>query len=159
MVTKCPDCGKEVKNLGAHKRFCVKGLTEGQRTALAQAKDAAEQLVREELNKIEAPNKSPGSHIFDNRGRKIGKQPWTMGEIEKVFSLIEYTPDETVPVTWNGVSIQCFAGVSQLMPTCFKDIMEDRKRRMRLIGKSLKDYDIDSYGVLAGPPPGAEVAV
>jgi len=106
----CPGCGKEgIKNLKAHQRFCPVLVTE---------------------TKVDTSLK-PGSHIVDDKGVKRGKVPWTLRKCEAVFGIVEYTPDETLPVTWNGISIQCLRGVSQLMPACHRDILLERKRRMQ----------------------------
>lgn len=60
------------------------------------------------------------------------KTSWTLKDIENVFPLCEFTPDNTVQVTWNGVMLQFIAGVSQLMPTCFRDQYLETKRRTRV---------------------------
>ncbi len=95
----------------------------------------------------------PGQTITDDKGRKQGKVPWTMKAIENIFGLCEYTPDETCPVTWNGVSIQCIRGVSQLMPTCFRDILLDRKRRMGQVKTISTQYGDIERGALGPLPP------
>ena len=74
------------------------------------------------------------------------KTPWTLKDIEKIFPVCEFTPDTTVNITWNGVSKQLIAGVSQLMPTCFRDLYLETKRRERSrreINVSTGKIDID----------------
>ncbi len=59
------------------------------------------------------------------------KTSWTMKDIEAVFPVVEFTPEDTICITWNGVMRQFIAGVSMLVPTCFRDIYLDTKRRSR----------------------------
>ena len=62
------------------------------------------------------------------RGQKTS---WTLKDVENIFPICEFTPDDTVQVTWNGVMIQFIAGCSQIMPTCFRDLYLETKRRTR----------------------------
>lgn len=87
------------------------------------------QLTKDtEQEAIEAKEERvPGKVV---RGQKT---PWTLKDIEDVFPVCEFTPDDTVKVTWNGVMLQFITGVSQLMPTCFRDQYLETKRRTRAI--------------------------
>lgn len=87
-----------------------------------------------EQEKVEATEpRVPGKVVHGQ------KTPWTMKDIEEaradngdlMFPVCEFTPDDTVKITWNGVMVQFIAGVSQLMPTCFRDQYLETKRRTR----------------------------
>jgi len=87
-----------------------------------------------EKEKVEAKEpRVPGKVVHGQ------KTPWTLKDIEEAradngdlaFPLCEFTPEDTVKVTWNGVMVQFIAGVSQLMPTCFRDQYLETKRRTR----------------------------
>ena len=140
----CGFCGETKGNVKAHERFCSKNpdnirVAKTEKVAVAAAVSGERQ---------------PGTIISDHQGRKLGKVPWTMKEIERRFSLVEYTPVETLPVTWNGVSIQCFRGVSQLMPSCFRDILLDRARRMNKSHDTIPTpYGDIKLGAMGGLPP------
>ncbi len=113
-----------------------------------EVKEKVGELVQRQVDdKLAEDNNRPGMPV-----KGVGKVPWTMKEIEKVFPVVEYVPDETMPVTWNGVKIQCFAGVSQLMPSCFRDVMENRKRKMRRVNENVRNLGITIQSGALGPP-------
>jgi hypothetical protein len=43
------------------------------------------------------------------------------------FPTVTFTPEETVPLTFNGVTVQAHAGVPMTVQKCFKEIY-DKKR-------------------------------
>ncbi len=135
----CPDCGKDgLKNVGAHKQHCP-------------ANPEAVIAVK--------PGQRPGETIYSDTGRKTGKVLWTLQHCDEYFGTVEVIPDETLPVTFNGVMIQCFAGVSQLMPKCHADILEGRRKRIRRMANEHKEIVV-STGVMTkgsdGPLPPIE---
>jgi hypothetical protein len=43
------------------------------------------------------------------------------------FPTVTFTPEETVPLTFQGRTVQAYAGVPLTCPSCFKEIY-DKKR-------------------------------
>jgi len=56
------------------------------------------------------------------------KVAWTYDQMLKNFPIVTFTPEETVPLTWNGVKVQALAMVEMHVPEPFKEIY-DRHRR------------------------------
>ena len=108
--------------------------TKRAKRAVAQILERAENpeevllAVAEDLEQAEVEATEPRVPGKVVHGQKTS---WTLGDIEKIFPVVEFTPDDTVNITWNGVSKQLIAGVSQLMPTCFRDLYLETKRRTR----------------------------
>lgn len=100
------------------------------------------------------------ARINADQGRVPGKvvdgtkTPWQRSDVEKAFpEKVRFVPDETIPVTYNGVRYQLIADVECLVPSCIKAIYDDYKRRKRAVGKSLASLGIDTMagaGALEG---------
>jgi len=65
------------------------------------------------------------------------KVPWTRQDVEKAFPICAFVPDETIPVTYNGVMYQLIAGVECLVPTIIRDIYQDYRRAKVGFGKNI----------------------
>ncbi len=104
------------------------------RKAVEAVTELAEVLA-EEAKSVGEP-RTPGATV---RG---GKVPWTRGDIERTFPMVTFMPEETVPVSWNGVRYQLLEGIEATVPSCIKGIYDDYRRRVRSIGR-----DLPSMGV------------
>lgn len=91
------------------------------------AKEAVNQLVETTIleQEEESAERIPGRVI------KGTKTPWTRKDVDNAFPLCTFTPDETLPVTYNGVRYQLISGLEMLAPSIIRDIyLDSRKRRM-----------------------------
>ena len=144
VAVPCPACGKLVKNQRMHDKYCP----------------AQEKVEMPEEVEVKKPTERlPGSHIYSGAGKLSGKVPWTHKKCEEAFGIVEYTPDETLPVTYNGVRVMCFAGLPMLMPGCHKAILERRKQKKQSGQRGNRDLQrigVEDMGVLTGRAPGAE---
>ncbi len=103
---------------------------------LEETREAVKQLVEDVVEETTS-GRVPGKVV------KGLKTPWMAKDIEKVFPLCEFTPEETIPVTYNGVKYQLFAGVSMATPTIIRDIYLEHRRKMRRIGAELVGRGIE----------------
>ncbi len=90
--------------------------------------EEAEKRLRDKLvTKYQArdeESRQPGK-VID--GKKI---PWTMKDMEARFPMVNFVPDETVPLTWNGVKVYAIAGIEIHAPKPFYDIWNHRKAEL-----------------------------
>ena len=101
-----------------------KGITDAlHRVAPEDAKELlAEQLEVSTQKAVEIAEKKPGQVI---QGLKT---PWHDKEATNLDGVIEFTPTETVPFTWNGIRYQFLNGVSMAIP---KTVYEEYRRLRR----------------------------
>jgi len=76
-----------------------------------------------ELDEIVFPKGAQPGDVIN--GFKVG---WTESELNKRFPIVKFIPEETIPITWNGIRYQCFAQVEMHVPEPVKEIY-DRHRR------------------------------
>lgn len=68
----------------------------------------------------------------------IAKTAFTLADWEKVSGIAEFSPEETVMITLNGISRQFLAGVTGLYPKAFIDVYHARKRILMDSEKNIK---------------------
>ena len=74
------------------------------------------------------------------------KTPWTYKDQERVYGICTFTPEETIPVTISGVTVQLIADVQITCPCCFRDIYLEHRRKMRQTGRSLAAMGVQVLG-------------
>jgi hypothetical protein len=89
----------------------------------AQVLEEAEDKV--EQRAIDEKNTKPGQVVNGF------KRAWTMKECEAAFPVKVFMPEETVPLTWNGLRVQAIAGVQMAVPECFYDIYVKHREALR----------------------------
>ena len=84
------------------------------------AMEALEEIVPEIQKEVETKveGRVPGQKIGGN------KTPWTEADLNEKFPIVPFTPMETIPITWNGVRYQCFAGHEMHVPSVIKEIYD-----------------------------------
>ena len=92
-----------------------------------KAREAVAGLLEEEAQKLEEPRQyKPGEYNPHTKG----KTPWTMKNLEEAYGIVEFTPDETIPVTVSGIKLMLLDGVTMTAPKCFQDIwLKSREAR------------------------------
>ena len=108
-----------------------------------EAKEVVEELldaVVKEREEIEG-QRIPGRVI---RGAKT---PWTRRDVDNVFPPVTFIPEETIPVTYNGVRYQLFSDVEMTVPSIIRDIyVEHRRRARQSVTQSLASIGVDILG-------------
>lgn len=73
----------------------------------------------------------PGTKYFEiaGDGTKIRKKVrWTMKDVVARFPMVEVFPEETLTITWNGVSIVLREGQQATIPQPHADIYQQHQR-------------------------------
>ena len=120
----------------AHKEVekAVKKLDSG------EVKELAQEIIKagEEIEKEEEKGRVPGKTI---KGYKVG---YTYADLCKIFPIVSFTPEETVPLTWNGVTVQALEGIEMHVPQCYKTLYDNHRQALRLAGKSLPNREFEN---------------
>ena len=73
----------------------------------------------------ETGERRPGKTV---RGTKTA---WTYNDMLERFPVVSFIPDETLPLTYQGVKHYCHAGIESHVPKPFYDIYNRRKRELQ----------------------------
>ena len=84
--------------------------------------DRAEKLAE---SKPSPSDRTPGLII---NGMKV---PYTRHDLDRIYGIVEFTPDDTIPVTVQGIKYQLYAGVTMSAPKIIQKTYEDYKRQLR----------------------------
>ena len=115
-----------------------------------EARRATEALIEKEAEEsiAEKGERVPGKVVHGI------KTPWTRGDIERAFGIVEFVPGETIAFIYNGVMFQLIADAKNTVPTIIKQMYEERQRKMRRAGTRLPDVGFETIiGLGAGPLP------
>ena len=115
-----------------------------------QVKRSLKLVPREELERVVEEVASETEAVIDAvpEGSKPGdvvngyKVAWTWSEMLKQFPVVTFTPEETIPLTWNGVKVQALAQTEMHVPQPFKMIYDQHRREM---GKAASLSDRGEY--------------
>ena len=93
---------------------------------------AVAKVFEEVLAEEQVPaGRKPGQEIHGT------KTPWTDADLVRIHGICEFTPEETTPVTVNGVRYQLVSGVSMVVPKIVRDVYTQSRRERAAAGKSL----------------------
>lgn len=70
----------------------------------------------------EAGERMPGRRV------KGQKTIWTYHDMVERFDIVDFTPEETIPLSWNGVKVQAYAGIEMHVPKPFYDLYNKHRR-------------------------------
>lgn len=103
-----------------------------------EAVEAVSELlqVAVEQGQADSGERQPGMTIR-RAGGIAAKVPWTRADVEKRFPKVTFMPEETIPVTWNGVSYQLREGEEITVPSVIKTTYDNHRKRVRAIGRGL----------------------
>jgi hypothetical protein len=59
------------------------------------------------------------------------KTTWTFKDCERMFPIVDFVSDETIPLNFQGIKVQLRSGVEYHLPSCFKKIYDDHRRAAR----------------------------
>ncbi len=102
------------------------------------------EIIEEVEQKIEEKPKGrvPGLTIGSS------KTPYTYKDLDGMFPAVTFTPEETIPLTYQGVSVQALSGWEMCVPECFKRVYDNHRREKRQFSKTLKEANMEDLGVL-----------
>ena len=113
------------------------------RTLSRLSPEESKELLGETTVETPVPTgRKPGQII---QGRKT---IYTRRDLDNIYGLCEFTPDETIKVTVQGVPFQLIVGVSMIAPTIVKDIYEQHKKELRNAGKGFSESGYESIVAL-----------
>ena len=100
-----------------------------------EAKEALRELYEEVEGEIEERKKrtvgrQPGE-IVDRGKPSEHKEPWNLADIEKAFPQITFTPEETIPVTFQGHTWYLQTDNTVTVPSVIKGIYDEHRRLNR----------------------------
>lgn len=73
------------------------------------------------------------------------KTAYTYQDLVDMFPIVTFTPEDTLPLNFNGVRVQAIAGVEMHVPSVYKEIYDNHRKALRKI----KPDEFDGY-VLPG---------
>ena len=112
-----------------------------------KARELVQKLVDEVTDEVEAEGERvPGKIV---RGAKTA---WTDADLVKAHGLATFTPEETIPVTINGVRYQLLADWEMTVPKIVKQIYDEHRRKARQVGAGLVALGIKKEGEGGLPP-------
>lgn len=106
-------------------------------------------LLREYLAKHQ--KEQPTERIPGRTVRGI-KTAWSYSDMVKRFPISSFVPEETIPLTWNGVTVQAYSGIEMHAPKPFYDLYREHRKRLGEGSKNLPDGFIIDLGAGALPP-------
>ncbi|KKL71581.1 hypothetical protein LCGC14_2093520 [marine sediment metagenome] len=91
-------------------------------TIPAEAREVAAELLRDAEIKVET---TPTGRV---PGLTIGatKTTYNYQDLVRMFPIVSFIPEETIPLTFQGVKVQAYVGIEMHVPKCFKDIFPIR---------------------------------
>ncbi len=112
-----------------------------------KARELVQKLVDEVTDEVESEGERiPGKVV---RGHKTVT---TDADLVKAHGVVTFTPEETIPITVNGVRYQCFADYEMTVPKNIKQIYDEHRKRQRNIGAGLVALGIKKEGEGGLPP-------
>ena len=79
------------------------------------------------------PTLPPGTKYYVTAGdgsKSRKKVRWTMKDVRKMFPMVSVFADETITITWNGISVRLIEGQEMQIPKPHADIYRERQRLM-----------------------------
>lgn len=92
----------------------------------------------EASNTAEVTGRAPGTKYYEiaGDGSKIHKKVrWTMKDVKSRFPMVAIFPEQTLTITWNGVSVTVFEGVETEIPSPHAEIYRERQRKLHEISR------------------------
>lgn len=124
-----------------------------------QIKQDIQDFAKEAVEELPVGNQAPGT-IIDRNKLTARKAPWTLHSLKDFYGEVTFTPEETMPVTVNGVRVVLEADKPFTGPACFQGVYEECRRLRRLpqrISTILGPVDITLGAGALDPEPTREV--
>ncbi len=115
-----------------------------------QLKGLAKEIVEELENEDALPDEErrPG---MVHKGVKIA---YTMNDLKAMYPEFPFTPEENIPIIFQGVRVDLFEGKEVTLPKIFYDIYQEHRRNERLAGRrAIGIGGLKEIETVAGLPP------
>jgi len=96
---------------------------------LLKAKEAIDMAIDAEEEVQVPPGLLPGEKFGHGLARQ--KKQYTPSDIAEQYPEVEFTPEETIPVTVHGVRYQLRQDVAIKVPSIVKDVYDESRRERR----------------------------
>ena len=99
----------------------------------SKLRDAVREVIEEivvEEEEVAAEGLRPGM-IVDRGKPSARKVPWTEKAMRETYLEVTFTPEETVPVTVNGVRFQLISDRPATVPSVVRDIYDEHRKARR----------------------------
>lgn len=83
--------------------------------------------------------RSPGTPVFDEKGRELYREPWTYEAMCKTYEMFRWMPPRDDIIEVNGVAVQVWEGREAVGPKVFYDIQMQSIEAERQLGRSHHD--------------------
>jgi len=124
-------------------------------TSAEEAKEVLEEITQELESKVveEAEMKVTGR----KPGVTVGgtKTTYTYRDLCEMFPIVKFTPEETIPLTFQGVRVQALANIEMHVPECFEKIYRQHRKTLSTAGRTLPQLGYENVvelGIGALPP-------
>lgn len=97
----------------------------------------SEQKLKELVDAVAKEKVAESTPHIPGAKTSFGKVPWTRTAFEAKFSKITFTPEETIPITWNGLRYQLIADMETSVPFPIKQIYDEWRKNQRIGHKSV----------------------
>ena len=115
--------------------------------SIEEAQEVLDRAGREAESKPSPSDRTPGQII---NGMKV---PYTRHDLDRIYGIVEFTPDDTIPVTVQGIRYQLFAGVTMSAPKIIQKTYEDYKRQLRKGSDALRNLGVSVDAGAGALPP------
>ncbi len=129
------------------------------RKALRDLKRATTPVEAQEIIEELKADIDPRAESFEGRkpgvivgGTKVG---YTYPGLCEQFPIVTFTPEETIKLTFQGITVQAIAGMEMHVPQCFKELYDNHRKALRNVGGALPNlgfYNLVELGIGALPP-------
>lgn len=98
-----------------------------------EVKKAMEEVAEEVIEEVasESMQDKPPGTIVDRGKPSARKVPWTRGYLKTAFPQVTFVPEETIPITVQGITFQLIADQEVTVPSVVRGIYDDHRKAMR----------------------------
>ena len=112
-----------------------------------QIKVKAKEAVAEFLDVVVKEQEEAQAERIPGKVIRGVKTSWTRNDVDRLFPPVTILPEETIPVTYNGVQYQLIADREMVVPSIIRDIyLEYRRRRRQGSTRNLSVLDVKVVG-------------
>ena len=99
----------------------------GRQATKERVREAVEQIVEEATKKVLDDEEGD----YPGKIRGMNKTAWTDADLVRVHGLVTFTPEETIPITINGIRYQLIGDIEITVPRIVKIEYDSYRRKMR----------------------------
>ena len=80
-------------------------------------------------------NRKPGEKY--RVGGKTFKVPWTKKDVEEIYPLVEFIPEETLKMVYQGLGYQLIADRVCKVPSIIRELYVEKRKKERELGRGV----------------------